>query len=1358
MIAPEHSRGSIEDNGHRSFPVVGVGASAGGLEAFTQFLTALPAQTGMAFVLVQHLDPRHESRLSDLLGKATRMPVLEATHGRKIEPDHVFVIPPNANLAIAGGRLHLTPRGEGRGPHLPVDYLFRSLAEDRQGRAIGVVLSGTGSDGTLGLCEIKAVGGITFAQDEPSAKHAGMPHSAVDSGCVDFILPPEQIAERLSQIGGHPYLSPDRPQEPEKNVDQEFRKILAIVRTRLGVDFSLYRDTTLRRRIMRRMAVHSDRSWAAYTRRLEGDREEVDALYHDLLINVTSFFRDAELFETLKTRVYPELVKDKPPSEPLRVWVPGCSTGQEAYSLAITLLEFFDDKPIRPPIQIFATDLTDQTALDKARAGVYPESIEAEVSPERLRRFFTRQDHAYRIDKSIRDSCVFARQNVAADPPFSHLDMISCRNVLIYLATPLQKRVLPTFHYALNVPGYLVLGTAESIGDHTELFEPVDRGFKIYAKKAIPSRVPPFSGPRGVEPFSVRRYGPAGPVHGDIQREADRLLLGRYAPPGVLVDENLNIVQFRGRTSPYLEAPAGEPTTHLLKMAREGLFLDLRNALAEAAKSHQTVVRRGVRVRSEEFARELSLEVVPVKPFVGGSTCFLVLFHDADAESLPNVGSTLPSERPVEGEKQAEEDREIVRLRQELEATKEYLQSLVEQQDAANEELRAANEEILSSNEELQSTNEELETAKEELQSVNEELTTVNEQLQSRNLELTQANNDLTNLMATTEIPVVMVGGDLRIRRFTPSARKVMNLLSTDVGRPIGDIKPSIEVPDLERLIVDVIESAKPQELETRDRGGRWYNLRVFPYRTKNHDADGAVLVMADIDQFRRNQEELSQRAALLDLSLDAIVVRDADHLVTYWNHGAEAIYGWTPAEAIGQPLASLLHTGAKPWASLNETLDRFGVWEGELRQVRKDGTPLIVHSREVLVRDRSGDRSAVLATKRDVTERKRTLEALREADRRKDEFLATLAHELRNPLAPIANAVEIMRLASDDPEAVAHAREILFVQVRHLSRIVEDLIDVSRIVEQKVQLQRERVALADVVDNAVESCRALIESRDHRLHVTLPAEPLYVDADPVRLHQILINLLNNAAKFTEPGGEIRLSVERRATPGPAAEQVEIRVRDSGIGIAPDLLPRVFEMYMQGESGIEQNRGGLGIGLSLVRALVQMHGGKVEARSDGPHQGSELIVQLPLASLVPLAAGEAKTPSRGTTSPFQATPKRRILVVDDNQDQTRSLKLLLELLGHEVRLAFDGPTGIETAIELVPDVALIDIGLPGASGLEVAQRLRERPELRDTVLIAQTGWGQEEDRRRSKEAGFDHHLVKPIDMTVLQEILAASRN
>jgi two-component system CheB/CheR fusion protein len=1202
--------------------LVAVGGSAGGLEAFEALLSAVPADSGMAFVFIQHLDPAHDSQLAALLGRVAHIPVEDVRDGTNPQANHAYVITPNTVVRLEGGALRVAPRADGPGPHLPVDALFRSVAAERHGQAIGVVLSGSGSDGTLGLGEIKAAGGVSFAQDEASARHAGMPGSAIASGCVDFVLEPAEIAARLVELGRHPYLADPVAHEAAEPDDESYRRILSAVRKATRVDFSEYRDTTIRRRILRRLALHGKDSLGDYARRLPTDPAEARALYHDLLVNVTSFFRDPEMFDVLKARVFPTILAQRGADAPWRLWVPGCSTGQETYSLAMALLEFLDDSPGRPRIQIFATDLADDTALEKARAGIYPESIESEVSPERLKRFFQREDHVYRIDKSIRDMCVFARHNVAADPPFSHMDLISCRNVLIYLSTALQKRVLPTFHYALNSVGFLVLGSAESVGDHVDLFETVDRTHRVFAKRAHASRAPigfrldpagPFAG-------AVKRFGGSVPtVPVDFLREADRFLLGRYSPPGVLIDDSSEVLQFRGRTSAYLEAPPGEPTTNLFKLVREGLFSELRAGIDEARKTGKTVRRPGVRLRGAGKAEAVDLEIIPMTSPGGPAGCLLVLFLEGKPEAAAVAAATPPEE-----EAPPEDAHAVVEgLRHELASTRDYLQSLIGQHDAANEELRSANEEILSSYEELQSTNEELETAKEELQSANEELTTLNEQLQIRNAELNVLNNDLTNLLASTTIPVLMIGGDRRIRRFTPAARKVMNLLPTDVNRPFGDLRASVALPDLEAVVDEVLESAQPLAREVQDRDGHWFALRVHPYRTSDNRIDGVVIVMVDIDQLKR-------------------------------------------AEA-----------------------------------------------------------------------------TLQDADRRKDEFLATLAHELRNPIAPIRNALEIVRRAGDDAGTVAQAHEVLNRQVTQLSRIIDDLIDVSRIVEHKIDLAPRQVDLALIVDAAVEATVPTVEAHRHRLVVAGPAEPLIIEADPDRLTQVLVNLVNNAVKFTEPGGRIWITSER------SGNEAVIQVRDSGTGIAPELLPRMFDMFIQGHQGLDNRRSGLGVGLALVRTLVTMHGGTVEAHSAGVGQGSEFVVRLPLAAPSAAALPPSKSPKR------VPTVSRRVLVVDDNLDQAVSLGKLLEMMGHEVHVTYDGLRALDAAEEFRPEVALIDIGLPGIDGYELARRLRRSPHLEHTVLVAQTGWGQPSDQLLSEQAGFDFHLVKPVAPERLIEILAA---
>jgi two-component system, chemotaxis family, CheB/CheR fusion protein len=1455
--APEVTPAGEEEHPESSsFPIVGAGASAGGLEAFTQLLKYLPDDTGLAFVLVQHLDPRHESQLVDLLSRATRMPVIEAADRMAVRPDHVYVIPRNTNMAIAQGRLTLTPRGETPGPHLPIDTFFRSLAKDQSARAIGVILSGTGSDGALGMAEIKAAGGITFAQDQVSAQYASMPHSAIVGGCVDFVLPPAEIARELARIGRHPYLLPPAAESPPllAGNDDQFRRVLAQVRAVFGVDFTQYRDTTIMRRVRRRMVLHSTNSLAEYARRLEGDRSEVEALYHDLLINVTRFFRDPELFESLKSRVFPEILQSKPRGQPIRVWVAGCSTGQEAYSLIITLLEFLEAKPVCPPIQIFATDLSDAVSLAHARAGLYPESIEAEVSPERLRRFFTKEDGRYRINKSIRDMCVFARQNVAADPPFSRLDLVSCRNVLIYLAPPLQRRVIPTFHYALNPTGFLVLGTAETVGGFTDLFEVVDRQQKIYNRKTTVARPYPHFATKAF-PVGVPAggAGPHPPLPADWEREADRVVLGRYAPAGVLVNDQLEILQFRGRTSSYLEPAPGEASLNLLKMAREGLFAAIRGAI-DAARTQGTAVRRpGARIEDNQQVRDVDVLVIPVRLPGADPSCFLVLFEEATPSQAPGdrrqatgkapapdvlappspvvsrlspvawrrrwLGSgTRPASPPAAGrspsngtptaETTPPDDREVAQLRQDLAATGEYLQSIIEQKEVAYEEMQSANEEILAANEELQSTNEELETAKEELQSVNEELTTINEQLEIRNQELTQLTDDLSNLLGSADLPVVMLGRDLRIRRFTAIAGQLLNLLPTDVGRPLGDLKPAVDAPDLEAMIREVMETAQLREREVRDRQGRWYALRIHPYRTAEHKIDGAVVVLLDIDEVKRAQEQLREARdyaqAIVDTVQEPLLVLNADLRIDKANHSFYEAFQVSSPETEGQLIYEL---GSGQWdipelrvlleeiLPANRSFADFAVRHhfpgiglrtmllNAHRLQREDDQPprILLAIEDITARQQAEEAQRFLAVENArlsqelqeadrraalTVENARLYRELQAADQRKDEFLAMLAHELRNPLAPIRHAVQLLQRLGPDVPHLVRAREIIERQVIQQSRLLDDLLDVSRISRGTIMLRPERLDLVRLVRDAMEDSRTALEEAGLTLTLELPEEPVWVEGDPTRLAQVMSNLLQNAVKFTDRGGRVTVGVQvfrcsgvqeggssasgdlNTRTPEHLNTHVAITVRDTGIGIAPELLPHVFEAFTQAERSLDRSRGGLGLGLAMVKGLVEQHGGEVRAESAGLGHGTAFTLRLPVAT-APAVAAEPSAPVAMPSGP------RRILIVEDNRPAAETLRDLLKLSRHTVEVAYSGSDAVRAALQFQPEVVLCDLGLPGMDGYQVAAALRQNPATANVRLIALSGYGQEEDRQHSREAGFDLHLVKPVDFAELERLLEA---
>ncbi len=862
MNTPSSSNDSgqvTESDTLQDFSVVGIGASAGGLEAFTQLLSALPTQSGMAYVLIQHLDPTHDSQLTDILSKSTTLPVHEVKEGMAVEPNHIYVIPPNGNMAIAKGILRLTPRGESRGLHLPIDFFFRSLALDKQQQAIGVILSGTGSDGTLGLAEIKAAGGITFAQDENSARYSGMPLRAVAGGHVDIVLPPGEIGRELTRIVGHVYLTRSQSERdlPLDSTTGDYNRLIALLRDSSKVDFTHYRDTTIKRRVLRRMALAKIDDFGDYVRRLESDEVEVKALYHDILIHVTRFFRDPDVFEALKEVVLPTIQKSKASGETIRVWVAGCATGEEAYSLAMAFSEFQDRQNAPCQVRIFASDISESPSLERARAGVYPENIENDVSPERLHRFFVKEGGNYRIRKEIREMCIFAKHDVGADPPFAKLDLISCRNVLIYLSVPLQRRIIPAFHYALNPGGFLLLGNSESIGRDIDLFAPVDSQQKIYSKKMTTVRLPNLlSKATETRTRTQTKFVPRQASQVDFQQAADRLLLRKFIPPGVLVNKDMDVLQFRGRTSPFLEPPLAGSSLNLAKMTQESLSLELRNAISECEKSGEPVYRSDLKIMDGRAIRRVSVEVQPITVPGAAEACYLILFEEKEEKEGSDSPPTqmLPKARPS-----PLEDEEMAILRLELAAAREYLQNIREQCEGVYEELKSSNEEMESSNEELQSTNEELETAKEELQSGNEELSTMNEELRSRNLELGQLNDDLGNLLSSVQIPIIMLGSDLCIRRYTPSAAKTLRLSGSDIGRPLGNVRFPIPEIDFEKNVKDVIVSHEPAELECQDNEGKWFTLNFYPYHTSDNRIEGALVVLLDIDNVKRAQQQLQE-------------------------------------------------------------------------------------------------------------------------------------------------------------------------------------------------------------------------------------------------------------------------------------------------------------------------------------------------------------------------------------------------------------------------------------------------------------------------------------------------------------------
>lgn len=830
--------------------IVGIGASAGGLEALEAFFSQMPADSGLVFVVVQHLDPDHKSILVDLLARRTAMEVIQVEDRMRVKPNGVYVIPPHKYLTLLQDVLHLLEPDPPQGFRLPIDFFFRSLSEDSGEKAIGIILSGTGMDGALGIKAIKGAGGITMAQEEGSAKFGSMPKSAIDTGCVDYVFPPEQMPQELMKYVRHPYIAAPLWRNLEAPIlakPERLDKIFILLRSHTGHDFSQYKRNTIGRRIERRMAVHQIGSLDDYIRFLDHKEAEIDALFKDLLIGVTSFFRDAEAFETLREQVARPVVAQRSAETPIRVWVAGCSTGEEAYSFSILLREEIDTSTKDLKIQIFATDI-DSHALDIAREGVYPNSIAADVSPQRLTRFFTKEGAHYRINKPIRDTVVFAKQDLIKDSPFSKLDLIVCRNLLIYMTGNLQRKILPLFHYTLNPTGFLMLGPSETVGDFADLFALIDSKWKIFqAKRAVRPVEVPITTPQ-IRDVAVNKRAGVHPMSAtNLGQRFEKILLEHHTSPCVIINEKYDILHFHGQTSGYLNSPTGAATFNLLKMAREGLRVELRTALHKAFKNQTRVVYAAVRAGEKGTPRTVNLIIEPFEQeFVPG--LMMVIFEEvmgpattSKAHKQPQKGTSWPDQR-------------IADLEGELNSTKEEL-------DTAREEFTSTNEELQSINEELQSTNEEMETSKEELQSVNEELQTVNTELQSKLDELSQTNNDIQNLLNSTQIGTIFLDTHLRIRRFTPTIIKLFKLIPGDIGRPLDDLASHLIDDAIVSDATEVLQTLATKEQERQSKEGEWFLVRMFPYRTLTNVIDGIVITFTDISELKRQKQAAEANA-----------------------------------------------------------------------------------------------------------------------------------------------------------------------------------------------------------------------------------------------------------------------------------------------------------------------------------------------------------------------------------------------------------------------------------------------------------------------------------------------------------------
>ena len=1217
--------------------VVGVGASAGGLDAFIDLVSAIPPDTGLAIVLIQHLDPRHHSLLTDIMAGVTAIPVREVTDGVAIERDHIYVIPPDSEMTVEGGVLRLKPRTS-KVPHRPLDSFFCSLAEDRGDGAVGVVLSGNDADGAFGLQAIRDAGGITFAQTLESAKYQVMPRAA--AAAADFVLPPAGIARQLVSLATRAESIVSRQGEPLETA--EFERILGLLRTTHPVDFGHFKRATLERRILRRVLLGDHDGPAAYADFLERESDAVEALYQDLLIGVTSFFREPARFEALKSIVFPSIVEGRDSTDSVRLWVAGCSTGEEVYSLAIALLEFLDGRPNPPRITIYGTDINERS-LRRARAAVYSLRALSGVAPERLERYFTPASGGHKIAKTVRELCVFAAHDVTRDPPYSRIDLAICSNVLIYFDPELQKKAVALLQYALAPGGFLMLGSSETLRGVAGQLVPVSAKPLIYGKRPVGGATAAID----VAGRAARSTHTATPSVPALQRpgleasaEDDAFLGTCLAPCGVLVNEQMEITRVRGDIAPFVALEPGDASLNLFDLLRHReMGALLRPAVRRALRKGIPTTREEILVVEGEQLLSVSFDVIPYGLSSPPHDSCWVLFRVVPGRAR----KAKPARRPTE-----------------LESLRRALAAAIEDRERLADETSAAAEEAQSSDEELRSANEELETAKEELQSANEELSTLNEELRLRNTALVRMNDDIENLLGAVEIPILFVGVDLAVRRFNITAGLLLNLRQEAIGKPLREAKSIVDVHRLESLVGAVMETAEGVDAEVQDEVGDWRLLRIRPYRTSGGAVEGAIVAILDINALKRNilVAEEATRDATMQSQASALLASSLDYettLASLAQLSTASFADWCAVDLInddgsirhltvshanpvlrdlalqfqqvvfsmsengpGAPqalrrresvllsdLAESRLSGLQPEPRVTQLIDALGV--RSLISV-----PLIVRGKVLGTTTFSSStrryEKADLRLAEDLSQRAAiaidTAMLFREAEaanRYKDTFLGTVAHELRTPLTSVLGWVQ---LARENPDMSEQALACIDESATLLRLFIEDLLDVARIREQKLRIDMAEVDLVDVVRSALDIAEAGAHRNEVRLELSIGSAKLW--GDRVRLLQVVWNLLSNAVKFSPPESPIDIRVER------LGDDVRLSVVDRGVGISPEFLPHVFELYRQAEPK-SSPRTGLGIGLSIVEQIVKLHGGAIRAESRGLDQGSSFIVTLPLS-------------------------------------------------------------------------------------------------------------------------------------------------
>lgn len=1334
-------------------PVVGIGASAGGLEALETLFDGLPSDDGCAYVVVQHLSPDFKSMMGELLARHTNMPIHNVEHGMAIEPNHVYLIPPKKEMTISGGQLLLRDKVPSREQNLPIDTFFRSLAQERGEAAVAVVLSGTGRDGSRGAEEVHAAGGMVLAQTPATAQFEGMPQSVIGTGSVDLVLATKDMGAVIAGFVRDGSFLPasslrDTQGEP---IDRLFR----LLNQRYGIDFSYYRSGTVVRRINRRAQYLHETTMEQYVDHLAEDESELDALYQDLLIGVTQFFRDPEAYEALQSEVLPALFDRERTSKEIRVWITACANGCEAYSLAILLDEEAQRRNWPGKIKIFATDVH-EASVEHAGLGIYtPDQLKG-VSASRLERYFSARDDRYQIVSGLRKSVVFASHNLMRDPPFTNLDLITCRNMLIYLQPEAQRKVIALLHYGLKCGGHLMLGPSESLGGLEDEFKVVNSHWRVFSKHRDVRLTEALRQP--LRNLAVSGLTAKIPLLAPTPRLPEKQVIAayeqlakKYIPPTFVIKSSGELIYSTAGAGAILHREEGFSQNNLLTQVGRELRLAIAQLIKRATDDRQAASYQGIKVETAEGTMTAHVSVSPIDQKGSADSNFLVTIerqvnsaisiHGTEGEITPGGGNdgrngqtdSNQSFHSVQLANQYVDDMES-----ELRDTRESLESSVEQLETSNEELQATNEELIASNEELQSTNE-------ELHSVNEELYTVNIEHQRKIDELTEVTEDLDNLVRSTDAATMFLDNDLRLRRFGPAVKDIFRILQTDIGRRLDTFAHTLVYDDLFDDLQKVLKSREPIEHEVVDTSGTHYILRILPYESLV-GAGGVILSLIDLTQIRsaRADLEASERKFRGTFENAAVgiahVALDGSWLDV--NQRLCDIVGYEREELLKQQFQDITHEEdidadmRRLDKLVRGEVDRYSM---QKRYIRKNGRNVWINLTVSLQRDSQGDPMYCITVVQDITPRKRFEQELKTAIRQRDRFLATLSHELRNPLSALLHAARLMQRAEQEPLDNKHLQVVLR-QADQVSRLLDDLLDVSRVTQNKIVLSRTPLDLKPVMIEATEAIHPLIDAASHTLEVSLPEQPVWIQGDRTRILQVLENLLNNASKYTPEGGRIELKLEA------TEDEAVITVTDNGSGLTADMLQAVFDMFVQSESSREDRQGGMGLGLTVVKSLVKLHGGTVSARSDGPDQGSTFEVRLPTTELRPAE-------ERPTQTEQDREQRGVVLVVEDQPDSREMLAEILRLDGYEVLTASDGDQGLATILSGKPNVALVDIDLPGLSGLQIARQVRKTLTPADISLVALTGFGRASDRSEALEAGFDEHLVKPVNPDDLERVL-----